>query len=61
MKVRNIFTGQVYEARWSFKDSASRWGQPILLLEPDCQPVDAVFFEVLESEEKKAEGPQGLG
>jgi len=55
MKVKNIFSGQVYEARWSFGDSASRWGQAALILEPDGRPVDAVFFEVLKEEESREE------
>lgn len=55
MRVRNKFTGKVYEAEWSFKDSASIYAQPVLILKPEGQPVDAIFFEVLDDEEKKGE------
>lgn len=48
MRVKNKFTGKIYEAKWSFKDSASIYAQPVLLLEPDGKPVDAIFFEVLD-------------
>jgi hypothetical protein len=54
MKVRNIFTGQVYEARRSFRHSASTWGQPIFIL-GDGRAVDPVFHEILEDDE----GPGG--
>jgi hypothetical protein len=48
VRVKNKFTGKIYEAKWSFKDSASIYAQPVLLLEPDGKPVDAIFFEVLD-------------
>jgi hypothetical protein len=55
MRVKNKFTGKVFEAEWSFKNSASSFAQPVLILKPEGQPVDAIFFEVLDEEENKAE------
>ncbi len=57
MRVKNKFTGTVYEAEWSFKNSASSYGQPVLILKPEGQPVDAIFFEVLDGEETRGEKP----
>ncbi len=57
MKVKNIFSGQVFEAKWSYKNSASIYGQPVLILEPDGKPIDAIFFEILDDGEGKAEKP----
>jgi hypothetical protein len=55
MRVRNKFTGKVFEAEWSFKNSASSFAQPVLILKPEGQPVDAIFFDVLDDKETKGE------
>jgi hypothetical protein len=55
MRIRNIFTGQVYEARRSFTDSASRWGQPVFILE-DGRAVDPIFHELLNEDDEGKPG-----
>ena len=55
MRVKNKFTGKVFEAEWSFKNSASSFAQPVLILKPEGQPVDTIFFEILDDEKKDEE------
>jgi hypothetical protein len=50
MRIRNIVTGEVFEAEWTTDHAASSYGQPVLVLKETGEAVDAVFFEILEGE-----------
>ena len=54
MRVKNIWTGRVFEAEWRTDHPATSYGQPILVLKETDHAVDFLdYFKVDEDEEEE--------
>jgi len=51
MKVKNILTGEVFEAEWRTDHPASSYGQPVLVLKATGEAVDFFGFEIVEMDD----------
>jgi hypothetical protein len=53
MKIRNLITGEIFEAEYSTNHAASSYGQPVLVVKETGEAVDSWAYEILPEETKE--------